>query len=259
MSGKRRRKKPSLHPSAAERPPDPRIIAAEVADPFVNPDGTPAGGVWAQVISPLMLRDGRIALFPGAQVSALYICQSKEYCDRAERQRQRWLSALRPDPSEPSHFRAKPEYSSVALDVIALYASAVLLAYASIEAFANAASSFSDAPPSVTVKRRDGDVVVDQADFERLGTGEKLSLVVPLVPGAVAIKGTKPWEHFKRLQRLRNDLVHVKGRGYSSDPHDPSAFGQLLRGDARTCADDAVAVMNAALPGWITERLLRRL
>jgi hypothetical protein len=46
-----------------------------------------------------------------------------------------------------------------------------------------------------------------------------------------------------RLRRLRDELVHPH-----VGPDDMSVFGRLLRGDADTCADDAIAVVKALRP-----------
>lgn len=51
----------------------------------------------------------------------------------------------------------------------------------------------------------------------RLGISEKLTLAVPLLPDGENFKGTRPWERYRHLKRLRNDLVHVKQRGYDPD------------------------------------------
>lgn len=43
-----------------------------------------------------------------------------------------------------------------------------------------------------------------------------------------------------RLRRLRDELVHPQAG--------PAVFGRLLRGDADTCAEDAIAVVKARRP-----------
>jgi hypothetical protein len=75
----------------------------------------------------------------------------------------------------------------------------------------------------------------------------------------VSIRGTRAWEAFDALQDLRNGLVHLKRRGYSTDLDAPSEYGRLLRGDADGCARRAADVINAAEPGWISADVLAEL
>jgi len=242
-----RRKKRRRRDKSAGFAPDPRIIAAQITEPFVGPSGRMHdAGAWATVISPLRLADDRVVMFPGAQVTALYLTQAR--------------SGLRPDQSDRGDTYRAAGLEGTALDAVAYLAAAVLLAFASIEEFCNSSISHPEAPAVLAVERY-GDRVAIPADeyARRLSTAEKLDLVVPAVSGRPSIKGTGAWEKFVRLRRLRDDLVHVKHRGYSADPDDPSALGRLLRGDGSGCVEDAVTVIRAALPGWLTERALRQL
>ena len=53
-----------------------------------------------------------------------------------------------------------------------------------------------------------------------------------------------------RLQQLRDGLV-----GARAGPRDTAIFGRLLRGDADTCADDAIAYVSALRPDLVPSGL----
>jgi hypothetical protein len=79
----------------------------------------------------------------------------------------------------------------------------------------------------------------------------KLKKVLPLAEGGQSPAGGAAWTRYLALKDLRDDLVHVKQRGYNSDPDVPSA--SLGQGD--DCASDARAVIDAAWPGWLPEHV----
>jgi hypothetical protein len=62
-------------------------------------------------------------------------------------------------------------------------------------------------------------------------------------PGEVSISGGALWERLMRLRRLHDALVRPR-----PVPEDPGIFGHLMRGDADTCAEDAIAVASAVRP-----------
>jgi hypothetical protein len=53
-----------------------------------------------------------------------------------------------------------------------------------------------------------------------------------------------------RLRRLRDGLV-----GTQAEPGDTTIFGRLLRGDADSCADDAIAYVRALRPDLVPSEL----
>ena len=60
--------------------------------------------------------------------------------------------------------------------------------------------------------------------------------------------GTRP--ELVRLRRLRDGLV-----GAAAGPRDTAIFGRLLRGDADSCADDAIAYVSALRPDLVPSEL----
>lgn len=86
----------------------------------------------------------------------------------------------------------------------------------------------------------------------------------PLFTGRPSIKGNKLWQRFVIVRRLRDALVHPKDRGQgrrapgeSPNPKDPGIYGQLIRGDADTVADDAIAMVRALRPEFMPEHVLK--
>ena len=67
----------------------------------------------------------------------------------------------------------------------------------------------------------------------------------PSLTGRPSVKGGKAWHRFVHLKRLRDDVVHVKERGYSSDPAEPSVYGRLILGEGDECVAEAAALILA--------------
>ena len=143
---------------------------------------------------------------------------------------------------------------SLAIDAIGKLGSAVILATAAIEAYANEVIDYLPPEATVEIERRKEQVTVAQPDMvRRLGLEEKLDLAVPLRTQRPSIKSREPWERFKRLNQLRGEVVHVKRRGRTDDPDLPSALGRLLLGEGSSCVEDAAAVIAANDPKWLPE------
>jgi hypothetical protein len=100
--------------------------------------------------------------------------------------------------------------------------------------------------------RDDGELVIGRDQIaRRLSLSEKLDRVVPIVASRRSIKGLAIWADFKRLGNLRDGIVHLKERGYSTDADDPSVLARLALGEAETAVSIAARVIEAAEPGWI--------
>jgi hypothetical protein len=91
----------------------------------------------------------------------------------------------------------------------------------------------------------------------RFGISEKLTLAVPLLPDGENFKGTWPWERYRHLKRRRDELVHVKQRGYDPDPDVRTAYDRVVLGAADTCSQDALDVVRAARPEFLPDHVLK--
>lgn len=69
--------------------------------------------------------------------------------------------------------------------------------------------------------------------------------------GAEKIAGTAVWERYRKLKFIRDELLHVKERGLDSDPKKRTAYDRLLVGEADSCVEDAIALVEGAWPGWL--------
>jgi hypothetical protein len=229
VSRKRKRNPRRLVPCS----PDPRQIAAAVSD-----------DTFVFAVSPVRI-DGRIVFYYSPAVVDFYLLEAKRLSGVGEKKRKRALSTLRKE--DDGSFR--PKNPSAVLDAVADVTTAVFLSVSAIEAFANI--MIEDLPGDTKIYRGGGKALVVHSEMvRRLTLSEKLDLAVPLATCRPSAKGTQPWERFIRLYRLRNELTHVKDGGYSKEPDSPSGFGRLVRGDGRTCVDDAVAIIEACDPEW---------
>lgn len=134
----------------------------------------------------------------------------------------------------------------------------MLFAFTAIESLANHSIDQLDDSTTVTIERqgREEGIEIAKPDLvRRMNIEEKLTRVVPMLPDGSEFKGTEPWQRFVHLKRLRDDLLHVKQRGYSPDPDERTAYDQLLLGAGDQCADDAFAVVNAARPRFLPEHV----
>jgi hypothetical protein len=223
-------------------------------------DGQPVGpGIWAVAMSPLVLADGTRFAFHSPQPVAFNLVEAHRHIARGVLERDEILSSgIVPREGDGRH-GAKD--TSALLDCVGDLASGVLFAFTAIESFANHSIDQLDEAASLTLTRRDKTKrVVERNDMVRdLGTVEKLDRVVPLLTGRPSVKGSKEWHRFVELKRLRDGLVHVKDRGYSANPDEPSVYGQLILGMGDGCAMDAALLIRAMRPEFLPPHLLEEL
>ena len=130
--------------------------------------------------------------------------EAKRLCDRAAPRRRRIIGNLVRRPNDTYG----PQNSQATLDVVSELSSAVLHSFAAIEAIANDSIDRLGQEVVVTIGKKDDTRDVTQADMvRRLNLDEKLSLAVPLLHIAEEIRGTRPWERYRYLKKLRDDLV----------------------------------------------------
>ncbi len=246
-SKKKKTKAESQRPRGG-RKPDPRVTHTQVVEDAVISGMEVKKGTWLRSGGAVRLGDGRHLIFGSPQVVAFYLIEAKRALERAERRRRGALKAIQNQGMV--HMATDEE---AVLDALGGLTTAVLLSFAGIEALANACIEALPDGSTLTVERQDGPVAVGKERMVRsLRISEKLDLAVPMLTGDPSVKGTAAWESYVRIRRMRDSLVHVKDLGYSDDPDSPSVFGQLLRGYASTCVNDAVSVVIALRPDWLS-------
>lgn len=206
------------------------------------------------VVEPIRLDGGADLYFQSPHVVPFYLLTAKSLRDRAEPKRQAAINKTVTTPDATLR-PLRPSDSFDALEGLAL---GVILAACAIEAYAN--DVIRRLPDDATVEvptRRGGETVVvmrGKAAMDWLSIGEKLVRVVPALTGRESIKGTTAWQSFRRVNKLRNALVHVESRA-RNDPTDPGPFGRLMLGEASTAPEDAASVIEALEPGWLPEHV----
>lgn len=229
--------------------PDPRLITVEV---------TAIGGVpvkeptFIYPVDRLRLPNKKVLAFHAPSIPAFYLLTAKELRDSGEQERQKVMATLKSSLARDEFNDLDVADDSLAMDALGKLASAVVLSAAAIEAYANEAIDRLDSTATVNVKRRGADKEVAQPEMVReFRLEEKLDLVAPLASGQPSIKGTRPWETFRKLNELRGEVVHVKARGRTDDPDVPSVLGRLLTGEGSRCIEDAASVIVACDPAWL--------
>jgi len=231
--------------------PDSRLHSAKIESITVGGVTVPQENAWATLAGVVRTEDGQLLSFPHPHIPSFYLTEAKRMRDKGRKDLHHCLKHTK---SGGSIGGRQITTQKTAVDAIGSLAIAVLLAAASLEALANECISLLDDEATVTVKRRKELVDVDKNHMERtLSVEEKFDLVVPLVSERSSIKGTTAWETLQRLIHIRNEIVHVKNRGQSQDPDDPSVFGQMILGQTLECIEDAVEVVEAAHPTAIME------
>lgn len=206
------------------------------------------------VIEPIKLPSGGELWFQSPHIEPFYLLEAKKLRDEAEPKRIASTKKTVPTPDGS----LRPVNPGAVFDAIRGLALTAILSAAAIEAYANDAIRRLPDDAMVEIPTRLGGetipVMRGKAEMDWLRIGEKLTRVVPLLTGRESIKGTKAWQDFRRINKLRNDLVHIKPEP-RNDPAKPSPFGRLLLGEASRAPEDAAAVIEALEPGWIPARI----
>jgi hypothetical protein len=160
--------------------------------------------------------DDELVCFPAPFAWILNLDLARTLRDRGERARRRTLKGSLSPIEVPDLGPAKAANDEKAAnDALAYLSAAVFLAFAAIEAYAN--EMIERLEPQTTVKA--GRRRVERDDMTReLTIEDKLKRAVPLVTGRHIAGDSRLWEKFTALKQLRDELVHLKERGYSPDP-----------------------------------------
>lgn len=212
---------------------------------------------WVLAVSPLHLDDDKTLMWHPPQPVAFNLLEAKRYRDRGVKARRSIMGNL-VARTEGDHL--SPQNSRAALDCISDLTIGVLFSFTAIEALANHSIDQLDETASVEIDRDGGPISVRRDDMvRRLRLDEKFNLAVPMLADGAEIKGTAPWERYRHLKGLRDELIHIKMRGYAPDPDVASIYDRLIRGDGDEAVEDAVAVVSGARPGWLPDDVLAEL
>jgi hypothetical protein len=204
-------------------------------------------GHWVVVVSPVRMPDGRKLMWHPPQAVTFNLIQAKTHRDRGAKQRRAIMAKLKARRDGGY----MPKNSRAVLDCLGDLYAAVLFSFTAIESLANHAIEM--LPEDFTLDRKDKKIPRDELALT-LGIDEKLKRVMPQIEGGKHIAGdARIWGRYQRLKFLRDELIHVKRRGYSPDPDEPSEYDRLILGEADGCVEDAVAVVEGAWPGFLPD------
>ncbi len=226
--------------------PDVRLHAVQIGSITEHGVVIPQENAWATLSGIVRQDDGTSVLFPHPFIPGFYLTEAMRIRKRGGNLLRQSLSQTRTDPNTGAQHVTMTKHL---LDAISDLSIAVLLAVAGLEAIANECINRLDDQATVSIKKQGEVVEIAKVAMERgLSLKAKFDRVIPTVSGRPSIKGTAAWETLNRLTEMRNELVHVKNRGYSMDPDEPSIFGRIILGRTLTCVDDALFVVDAAFP-----------
>lgn len=228
---------------------DPRLTL-EMVKGIRSGGGDVIAGDYLVAVAPVELADGRTLFIRNPQAVVFGLHEARRHRERGEKLRKRVTTQVVKRPGGDW----EPQDHKAAIDCISEMTTAVLFAFAALEAFANHTIDQLEETAEVEVERRGERVKVARDDMiKSLSITEKLHLAVPAFTGRESAKGSAEWRGFVELRRLRDELVHVKERAYSPDPKDPAIFGRLIRGDADRCDRDALALIDKLRPEFLTD------
>lgn len=229
--------------AAADRPErkqDPRLWAVQA---FAQ-DGVPfTEETWMVAISPARLPNGEVLHWHPPMPVAFNLIQAQGFRQRGVKSRERIMGHLkrrRDDASGPS------ASTNTVIDCIFDLQTAVLCSFLAIESLANHAI---ENLPDGTTLAHNKKVYDKDSMIRQLSINDKLKKVMPKLVGGQPIAGdAKLWGRYCALKELRDELVHIKHRGLTSDPDEPSAYDRLLLGEADGCVETAIDVVEGTWP-----------
>lgn len=178
------------------------------------------------VVDPIRLKSGKVLALPIPNATAMLLNSSFRTFKEAESLLNQ--EELRNANQEFVQFRS----SSDAINCIELLVTSVVSAYSAIESFAN-----EWIPEWYLYKKADKKASaireLSKEEMEReLQLGLKLHQVLPPNFRCLSPKGTKVWEQYIDLERVRNRLVHLKTDDRQSRDLDEDTIWKSLAGIA---------------------------
>jgi hypothetical protein len=187
-------------------------------------------------MQPVRTEGGETVYFPAPFAWVLLIDVARAFREQGERARCMSWKSLAPFMDGQT---ALDEVASN--DALAYLSASVVLAFAAIEAYAN--EQIDRLPDDALVRRGNEDIA--KADMaRRLSIDDKFKKAIPLLPDRQSVVGDAPlWASFQALKKLRDEIVHLKERGYSPAADEPSPYARLMLGEAATCPEVAAAII----------------
>jgi hypothetical protein len=250
---RRRERRRALNPG---RQQDARLVAARAL--AANGVAYPAE-TWILAVSPVRMDDNRVLMWHPPQAVAFGLVDAKTYRDRGSKQRRSLMSQIRVRRDGNPGF---PNPSAV-IDCVRDLQSAVLYAFTAIESFANHVVDMLEDEAEADLKagaeprmyERKGEAM-PWSEVVRLSMDEKLKKVLPMKKECAHVAGdAEVWGRYRALKFLRDELVHVKERGYDPDPNTRTAYDRLIMGEGDMCVEDARTLIDRCWPGWLPDRV----
>ena len=151
-----------------------------------------------------------------------------------------------------------PDEHEALFDFFQEFSAEVIFSFTALEAFANEMI-----PTNFTYDWTNGKkatITLSASEIERqVSLDEKLKVVLPRAHGISSPAGTKPWEQFKSLKRVRDRLVHLKSIDRkSSGPEHQTIWGLMISEKDGDFASAAYSVISA-YPSLVKDRRWHRL
>jgi hypothetical protein len=210
-------------------------------------DGVPfKDETWVVAVSPSRMKNGSILMWHPPMPVAFNLIEADRHRARGVKARGKVMSSLKRRREDDTW--GPSATARTVIDCIFDLQTAVLGSLLAIESLANHAIETLPTGTTLNYKNK----TYDKGQMVRwLSTDDKLKKVFRLLDGGAEIAGTKTWSRYLALKDLRDELVHIKERGLQTDADNPSAYDRLMLGEADSCVEDAVAVVEGAWPGFL--------
>jgi hypothetical protein len=138
-----------------------------------------------------------------------------------------------------------PDNHTPLFDFFEAFTAEVVFAFSALEAFANECIPSGFSYTTLTSKKES--VTFSKEEIERnVSLDEKLKRVLPQAHNLKSPAGTKRWQLFKELKKVRDRLIHLKSVDrQASGPEDQTIWGLMLTDRSRNFVDAAIEIIGA--------------